>query len=64
MQKFLRKDSSWIADWAIDHNINTSKYNPLTVRGYSKLTKELYYPKKSLINFQKILTIMNVSYGI
>ena len=29
MQAFLGKSSGWIIDSVIDHNIHTSKYNPL-----------------------------------
>ena len=50
IKKSLRKGSGWIIDSAIEHSINISKYNPLAVNSYSKLPKELYYPRKGLIN--------------
>ena len=39
IQKSLGKDSDWIIYLAIDHNINTSKYNLLAGGGYIKLPK-------------------------
>ena len=36
----------------IDHDINTSKYNPLTGSSYIKLPKELDDPRKGLINIK------------
>ena len=32
MPKCLGKGSGWITDSVIDHNINTSKYNPSTIQ--------------------------------
>ena len=54
MQNFLGKDSVWIIDWVIDHNISISKYNPSAGSSYAKLLKELYHPRKRLINIQNI----------
>ena len=50
----IGKDSDWITDSVIDHNINISKYNPLASSGYTKLPKELDHPRKVLINIQNI----------
>ena len=36
----------------IDHDINPSKYNPLTGSSYIKLPKELDDPRKGLINIK------------
>ena len=54
IQKSLRKRSGWIIDSVIDHNINISMYNPLAGTSYTKLPKELDYPRKGLINIQNI----------
>ena len=43
IQKSLGKDSGWITDSAIDHNISISKYNPLAGSSYIKLPKELHH---------------------
>ena len=48
------KGSGWITDSVIDHNINSSKYNPLARRSYIKLPKELEQQGKGLINIQNI----------
>ena len=45
-KKFLGKNSGWIIDSVIDHNINISKYNPLAGSSYIKLPKELDHPRK------------------
>ena len=45
-KKFLGKDSGWIIDSVIDHNINISKHNPLAGSSYIKLPKELDHPRK------------------
>ena len=50
IQKSLGKGSGWIADSVIDHTISISKYNPLAGSIYIKLSKELDYPRKGLIN--------------
>ena len=50
IQKYLEKGSGWIIDLAIDHNINISKYNLLAGSSYIKIPKELYHPKKGVIN--------------
>ena len=47
---FLGKGSGWIIDSVIKHNINISNYN----RSYIKLPKELYHPRKGLINTQNM----------
>ena len=39
IQKSLGKNSNWIIYLAIDHNINTSKYNLLAGSDYIKLPK-------------------------
>ena len=54
IQRSLGKGSGWIIDSVIDHNISISKYNPLAGSTYIKLSKELDYPKKRLINIQNI----------
>ena len=38
----------------IDHNINISKYNPVTGSSYIKLPKELDQSRKGLINIKNI----------
>ena len=40
IQNSIGKGSGWIIDSFIDHNINISKYNPLTGSNYIKLPKE------------------------
>ena len=50
IQKYLEKGSGWIIDLAIDHNINISKHNLLAGSSYIKIPKELYHPKKGVIN--------------
>ena len=40
IQKSIGKGSGWIIDLFIGHNINVSKYNPLTGSNYIKLPKE------------------------
>ena len=40
IQKSIGKGSGWIIDSFIGHNINISKYNPLTGSNYIKLPKE------------------------
>ena len=52
IQKSLWQSSSWFIDSVIDYNINILKYNPLAGSSYIKLPKELYHPKKGLINIQ------------
>ena len=52
IQTFLGKCSVWIIDSVIDHNIIISKSTPLAGSSYIKLPKELYYPRKALINIQ------------
>ena len=54
IRKSLGKCSGWIIDSVIDHNIGISKYNPLAGSSYVKLPKELYHPRKGLINIQNI----------
>ena len=54
IQTILRKRLGWIIDSAIEHNINISKYSPLSGSSYIKLPKELDHPRKGLINIQKI----------
>ena len=53
-ENFLGKDSGWIIDSAVDHNINISKYNSLAASSYIKLPEELAHPRKGLINIQNI----------
>ena len=52
IQKSLGKGSGWIIDSFIDHTIRISKYNRLAESSYIKLTKELYHPRKGLINIK------------
>ena len=52
--KSLGKGSGWIADLVVEHNINTSKYNPLAGSSYIRFPKELDHPRKRLINIQNI----------
>ena len=52
IQKYLGKGSEWIIDSVIDHINSISKSNTLGGNSYIKLPKELYYPRKSLINMQ------------
>ena len=54
IQQFLGKDSGWIIDSVIDHNISTSKYNSLAGSIYIKLPKELDHPRKELISIKNI----------
>ena len=54
IQKYLEKDSDWIIDSAVEHNISISKYNPLAGSSYIKLPKELDHSRKRLINIQNI----------
>ena len=51
MPKCLGKGSGWITDSVIDHNINTSKYNPSTIQ------------EKDWLIF-KILMTMNALNGV
>ena len=44
----------WILYFAIDHDFNILKYNPLNGSSYIKLPKEFNHPKESLINIQNI----------
>ena len=53
-RKVLGRGSGWITDSVIDHNIDISKYNPLAGSCYIKLPKESDFPRKGLINIQKI----------
>ena len=53
-QKPLGKCSGWITDSVIDHTISISEYDPLPESSYIKLPKELYCPRKGLINIQNI----------
>ena len=46
------KGSSWIIDSVIDHTIRISEYNLWAGSTYTKLHKELDYPRKGLINIQ------------
>ena len=41
LQKSSGKGSNWITDSVINHNINTSNYNPLAGSSYIKSLKEL-----------------------
>ena len=50
--KYSLKDSGWIIDSVIDHTISISKNNTLTRSSYIKLSKELDYPRKGLINIE------------
>ena len=54
IQTILRNRLGWIIDSVIEHNINISKYSPLSGSSYIKLPKELHHPRKGLINIQKI----------
>ena len=54
LQKSLGKVSIWIIDSVIDCNTIILKYNPLAGSIYVKLPKELYHPRKWLINIQNI----------
>ena len=54
IQKYLGKDSGWIIDLVVEHNISISKYNPLAGSSYIKLPKELDHLRKRLINIQSI----------
>ena len=54
IQTILRNRLGWIIDSVIEHNINISKYSPLSGSSYIKLPKELDHPRKGLINIQKI----------
>ena len=54
MTKCLGKASDWIIDSVIEHNINTSKYNPIDGSKYIKLSKELDHPRKESIIVQNI----------
>ena len=53
-QKSLGKDSEWIINSVIDHNVSISKYNPLAGSSCIKLLKELDHPKTGLIKIQNI----------
>ena len=53
-KKVLGKGLGWIIDSVIDHNIDIPNYNPLASSSYIKLPKELYHPRKGLINIQNI----------
>ena len=46
VQKSLGKNSGWIIDSVIEHNINISKYNPSVGSSYIKLPKKLHHPRK------------------
>ena len=52
IQKSLRKDSGWIIDSVIHHNISISKHNCLAGSSYIKLPKKLDNPRKRWINIQ------------
>ena len=54
IQTILRNRLGWIIDSVIEHNINISKYSPLSGSSYIKIPKELDHPRKGLINIQKI----------
>ena len=54
IQTILRNRLGWIIDSVIEHNINISKYSPLSGSSYIKLPKKLDHPRKGLINIQKI----------
>ena len=56
IQKSLGKNSGWIIDSVIEHNINIFKYNPLAGSSYIKLIKELDHPRKGWLIF-KVLRI-------
>ena len=42
----------------VDHNINISKYKPLS--GSSYINKNLDHPKKDVINNQKMINVLNI----
>ena len=46
MQKSLGKDSVWIIDSVIGHNINISRYDLLAGNSYIKLLKESDHPRE------------------
>ena len=50
----LGKGSGYIINSVIDHNVNISKYNPLSGSSYIQLPKELDHPRKGFINIQNI----------
>ena len=54
IQKSLGICSGWIIDLVVEHNINISKYHPLTDSNYIKLPKELDHQRKSSIKIQNI----------
>ena len=54
MQRSLGKDSGFVTDSVIDHNISISRYNHLAGSSYIKLPKELDHPRNGLINIQNI----------
>ena len=54
IQKFLGKGSGWIIDSVLDHNINTSKCNPLAGSSFKKLPKELYHPRNGVTNIRNL----------
>ena len=45
IQKCPGKSSGWIIDLFINHNIRTSKYNPLAGSSYIKVLKGLDHPR-------------------
>ena len=54
MQRSLGKDSGFVTDSVIDHNISISRYNHLAGSSYIKLPKELDHPRNGLINIRNI----------
>ena len=54
LQKYLGKVSGWIINSAFHHNIDKSKYYPVTGNSYIELPKELNHPRKGLINVKNI----------
>lgn len=60
---YFRKDSGWIIDLVIDHNINILGYNPLSVSNYTKFSKELDHPRKVWLIFE-VLTVTNTLHGV
>ena len=54
LQKPLGKGLSWVIGSIIDHNINISKYKPLSGSSPVKLPLELDHPRQSLVNIQNI----------
>ena len=62
-EKSLGKNSGWIIDSVIQHNINISKCNPLDGSSYIKLPKEVDNSTKDWSIF-KILMIMNALNGL